>query len=94
MRGTSSPRVELYGADWCGYTHRAKHLLHAHGVPFVFHDLDSRPDLRERLYQLSGNTSVPQVLIDREPIGGFSELVGLQRNGALDCLASDPRESA
>ena len=86
--------VELYGADWCGYTHRAKRLLHSHRVPFVFHDLDSRPDLRERLYELSGNTTVPQVLIDQKPIGGYSELVALQRKGDLDRLAHPRHERA
>ena len=87
MESDAIARVELYGADWCGYTHQAKRLLSSHGVPFVFHDLDSRPDLRQRLLELSGNVTVPQVLIDREPVGGYSELVALKHAGELDGLA-------
>jgi glutaredoxin 3 len=91
MGNDTFPRVALYGADWCGYTHRAKRLLDSQQVPFVFHDLDSRPDLRERLYELSGNRTVPQILIDQQPIGGYSQLVMLQRNGDLDRLADADR---
>lgn len=80
----AGPRIDLYGAGWCGYTHRAKALLRNRGIAFAFYDLDSRPDLRTRLLELSGNATVPQVLIDQRPIGGYAELVQLDRAGGLD----------
>ena len=81
-------RVSLYGAGWCGFTHRARALLELRGVEFEFFDLDSRPDLRETLFELSGNWTVPQILIDGEPIGGYSELARIDRDGGLERLAA------
>ena len=39
-----------------------------------------------RLQQLTGGWTVPQILIDGEPIGGYTELWRLDRDGRLDAL--------
>jgi len=40
------------------------------------------PQIR-RLHELTGDDSVPQAIVDGEPIGDYEELVGLVRSGAL-----------
>ena len=48
----------------------------------VTDDLDARSEMVER----SGNTSVPQIFINGESIGGFDELFMLEQNGELNKL--------
>jgi glutaredoxin len=75
-------RIRLYTSPWCAYCTRAKALLERHG--FDYEEIDIGADDRHlRLYELTGGTTVPQVIVDGEPIGGYEELLGLVRSGAL-----------
>jgi len=77
-------RIRLYSTRWCGYCVRAKTLLDAKGVDYDEVLLDDEPAFRQRLFELTGGWTVPQVVIDGEPIGGYTELWRLDRSGALD----------
>ena len=77
-------RILLYSTRWCGYCVRAKTLLDAKGVDYDEVLLDDEPAFRQRLFELTGGWTVPQVVIDGEPIGGYTELWRLDRSGALD----------
>ncbi len=48
--------------------------------------LDDDPAFRQRLLDLTGGWTVPQILIDGEPVGGYTELWRLERDGGLDAL--------
>jgi glutaredoxin 3 len=54
------------------------------GRPYEEISLDDDPGFRERLEALTGGWTVPQILIDGRPIGGYTELWRLDREGALD----------
>jgi glutaredoxin 3 len=73
----------MYTTRWCGYCVRAKTLLEARGI-----SLDDDPAFRRRLLDLTGGWTVPQILIDGRPIGGYTELWQLDRNGELERLAA------
>jgi glutaredoxin 3 len=77
-------RVTVYSTRWCGYCVRAKTLLDGKGIPYEEILLDDDPEFRQRLFDLTGGWTVPQVLIDGEPIGGYTELWRLERAGTLD----------
>jgi glutaredoxin 3 len=77
-------RVQLYTTAWCGACVRAKALLEEKGIEYEELTLDEGHDFRRRLYDLTGGWTVPQVVIDGEPIGGYTELWRLDRSGALD----------
>jgi glutaredoxin 3 len=77
-------QVDVYTTRWCGYCVRAKTLLESKGVPFREINLDDDPRFRDRLFELTGGWTVPQVVIDGEPVGGYTELWRLDRSGALD----------
>jgi glutaredoxin 3 len=77
-------RVQMYTTRWCGYCVRAKALLDGKKIPYEEILLDDDPGFRERLNELTGGWTVPQILIDGEPIGGFTELWQLDKSGALD----------
>ena len=81
-----APRIRMYTTHWCGYCVRAKRLLEGKGLPYEEINLDEDPAFRQRLHELTGNWTVPQILIDERPIGGYTELWRLDRTGALDEL--------
>jgi glutaredoxin 3 len=65
---------------------RAKALLEGRGVPYEEVSLDDDPAFRQTVYDLSGNWTVPQIFVDGGPIGGYTELWRLDRDGLLDDL--------
>jgi len=73
----------MYTTRWCGYCVRAKTLLDSRGIAYEEISLDDDPAFRQTVYELSGNWTVPQILIDGEPIGGYTELWRLDRDGRL-----------
>lgn len=74
----------MYTTRWCGYCVRAKALLDGKGLEYEEISLDDDPAFRSHLQELTGGWTVPQILIDGEPIGGYAELWRLDRSGALD----------
>ncbi|MDQ2982717.1 MAG: glutaredoxin [Actinomycetota bacterium] len=77
-------KVELYTTNWCGYCVRAKALLDGKNIEYEEIDLDDDPHFRQKLLSLTGGWTVPQILIDGRPIGGYTELWRLDRSGQLD----------
>jgi glutaredoxin 3 len=78
----------MYSTRWCGYCVRAKTLLESRGIEFEEILLDDDPDFRRSLLDLTGGRTVPQILIDGHPIGGYTELWRLDRSGELERLAA------
>lgn len=78
----------MYTTVWCGYCDRARELLLERELPFEEISLDDDPAFRRTLLDLTGGWTVPQVLIDGRPIGGFTELRALDRAGVLGGLAA------
>jgi len=77
------PRIRLYTTRWCGYCLRAKALLDARGLRYDEVTLDDEPAFRQMVYDLGRQWTVPLVVIDGEPIGGYEELASLDRSGLL-----------
>jgi glutaredoxin 3 len=74
----------MYSTRWCGYCVRAKTLLESKGIEYEEISLDDEPAFRQKLFDLTGGWTVPQILIDGKPIGGYTELWRLDRDGRLD----------
>jgi glutaredoxin 3 len=79
-------RIQVYTTRWCGYCVRAKALLDSKKLAYEEISMDDEPGFRERLQELTGGWTVPQILIDGKPIGGYTELWRLDREGRLDEL--------
>ncbi|MFI4947794.1 MAG: glutaredoxin 3 [Alphaproteobacteria bacterium] len=77
-------KVEMYATGWCPYCARARALLERKGVAFTEFDIDEEPRRRDEMIRRAGRTSVPQIFIDGEHIGGSDELAALDRRGLLD----------
>jgi glutaredoxin 3 len=80
---TRVARVHMYTTAWCGYCVRAKALLDGKGIEYDEINLDDDPHFRQRLLDLTGGWTVPQILIDGKPIGGYTELWRLDKSGRL-----------
>lgn len=79
--------VEIYTSLWCPYCERAKALLTRKGAAFTEHDAPSGSKKREEAIQRSGGrTTVPQIFINGQAIGGSDDLLALDRAGKLDAL--------
>ena len=77
--------VELYTTVFCPYCARARLLLERKGVPYTDIDIIEEPERRdEMIRRAGGRTSVPQIFIKGEHIGGSDELIALERAGELD----------
>ncbi len=79
--------VEIYTTPMCPYCWRAKRLLDNKEVSYTEINLWSESGRRaEMIERADGRTSVPQIFIDGEAIGGSDELVALEQAGKLDAL--------
>jgi glutaredoxin 3 len=81
-------RIRMYSTTWCGYCIRAKVLLERRGLEYEEIVMDDDPAFREKLLEMTGRWTVPQIFIDDLPIGGYTELWCLDRDGKLDELAA------
>jgi glutaredoxin 3 len=84
-----SAKVKIYTREWCGYCTAALRLLENKGIDFEHIDASGNPELRSWLASVSGQRTVPQIFINEKPIGGFTELRALERDGKLDKLLWD-----
>ncbi|MCE7797271.1 glutaredoxin 3 [Sphingobium sufflavum] len=80
-------KVELYTKAYCGFCSRAKALLESKGVAYQEYDISAGgPKRQEMLSRSNGRTTVPQIFIDDQHVGGCDDLQALDRRGALDPL--------
>jgi len=80
------PSVVMYASDWCGYCARARALLEAKGVAYTEIDVDLVPGARDEMMARGGGSTVPQIFIDGQPVGGSDELRALDAAGHLDSM--------
>ena len=82
----------MYSTRYCPFCIRAKSLLKSKKVPFEDIAVDGKPALRQQMIKACGRTSVPQIWIGDEYVGGCDELVGLDRRGLLDSMLASSDE--
>jgi len=80
-------KIEIYTKAFCPYCSRAKQLLGAKGASYEEYDITmGGPKRTEMLERANGQSTVPQVFIDGQHIGGSDDLVALDQSGKLDPL--------
>ena len=80
-------KIEIYTTTTCPFCHAAKALLTQKNVAFSEIDVTNKAQLRQDMTDRAGGvTSVPQIFIDNEHIGGCDELYSLDKKGSLDVL--------
>ena len=78
--------VKMYTRRWCGYCSAAQNLLDEKGIDYELVDCTGDEATRKWLREATGRSTVPQIFIDGQPIGGYDDLSKLDRQGKLDAL--------
>ena len=79
--------VMMYSTAICPYCIRAERLLHAKGVLEIAKvRVDLEPQRRVEMMERTGRRTVPQIYVGDTHVGGFDDLVALDRAGRLDGL--------
>lgn len=79
-------KVTIYSRSWCSFCKQATSLLESKGIDYTTIDIEEQPEKREEMIELTGRTSVPQVFINDQAIGGCDDLFALHSSGELDTL--------
>ena len=81
--------VRMYTTAVCPYCQQAKRLLQQRGVQSIEEiRVDSNPDERLRMMEITGRRTVPQIFIGATHVGGHDDLVALDASGGLLPLLS------
>ena len=76
--------VKMYTTAVCPYCVRAKQVLKAKGVEQIEEiRVDTSPELREHMMQITGRGTVPQIFIGDTHVGGCDDLMALDAKGGL-----------
>jgi glutaredoxin 3 len=81
---TATPKIELYGTEFCSFCAAARMLLKKKGLDWDEIRVSGNSEARREMEAKSGRRTVPQIFIGGQPIGGFDELYELDRSGDLD----------
>ncbi len=79
--------VKIYTVDYCPYCRAALEFLNDHYVKYEQIRIDDNEEaMLEKLgemYDIKGEVTVPQIIIDGKRIGGYSDLKELYETGKL-----------
>lgn len=82
-------QVTIYVTTYCGYCDAAKRWLTANGVPYESIDVTKDHAKRIELAQLTGMRTVPQIFVGDTPVGGYTDMRGLDNDGKFRPLLDE-----
>ena len=80
------PPITLYTSAICGYCTAAKNFLRSRGLEWDEIRVDLDPAQRQRMVELAGRTSVPQIFVGDVHVGGYDDMMAMQRDGRFEAL--------
>jgi glutaredoxin 3 len=76
--------VKMYTTAVCPYCTRAKQILKAKGVEQIEEiRVDTAPEQRQHMMEITGRRTVPQIFIGETHVGGCDDLMALDARGGL-----------
>ena len=79
-------KIIIYSSEHCPYCVRAKDLLTRKGVTYEEIRIDLDPLAKEKMMELTGRRTVPQIFIGDLHVGGCDDLYALESKGELTAL--------
>ena len=76
--------VIIYSTSWCPSCVSAKRLLESKDIDYEEINIEEVNISRQELAKIAGEATVPQIIINETPIGGFDNLLELEQNGELN----------
>lgn len=83
------PDVTLYTTSWCGECHIAKSYLDERGIRYREIDIEEWDDPRGHLEEITGNRTVPQIVVDGRVLGGFETFLRMKSTGDLERMLTE-----
>jgi glutaredoxin 3 len=77
-------KVTIYSTAQCPYCVMAKQLLDRKGVQYEEIRVDRDPAKRTEMMQKSQRRTVPQIFINDQAIGGYTDMLAIEREKRLD----------
>ena len=78
-----APVITIYSTAMCPYCVAAKNFLKSRGRSWNELRIDADPANRAAMAARTARTSVPQIFVGDVHIGGYEDLVALDRQGGL-----------
>lgn len=79
--------IEIYTKQPCPYCNRAIRLLNSKGLNFEQYDAtDDATKRAEMIARAGGRSTFPQLFVNGRHIGGYDDLVSLDKIGEFDSL--------
>lgn len=86
MLDRKKTNIIIYTTSWCGPCKSAKRFLSDYGFDFEEIDIEKENISRQDLLKISGGSTVPQISINDNFIGGYDSLLLLDQSGKLEKL--------
>ena len=77
------PDVVMYTTAMCPYCVAAKNFLKSRGAAWTEVRVDTDASQRALMWEKTKRSSVPQIFINGTHVGGYDDLVALDRSGGL-----------
>ena len=78
-----APVITIYSTGICPYCVAAKNFLKSKGRSWTELRVDTDPANRAAMAARTNRSSVPQIFIGDTHVGGYEELIALDRRGGL-----------
>jgi len=78
--------ITVYSSAMCGYCVAAKNFIKNKGFEYQEVRIDLDPEQRRLMVERAGRTSVPQIFVGDVHVGGYDDLVAMDRRGELQPL--------
>jgi len=75
--------IKIYTLTMCPSCIAAKRLLNVRDIEFEEINIQKEDMSRDKLEELTGGRTVPQIIIESKSIGGFENLLDLDQKGGL-----------
>jgi glutaredoxin 3 len=83
---SETPGVVMYGTLLCPYCRAARDFLDRRAVAYEEIRVDLEPGRRAEMQARGGGHTVPQIWIGETHVGGYTDMLALERDGRLDAL--------
>lgn len=80
------PTITIYSSAACGFCVAAKNFLKNKGFDYSEVRVDLDLEQRRLMVERAGRTSVPQIFVGEVHVGGYDDMVAMDRRGELMAL--------
>jgi glutaredoxin 3 len=86
LDGFDMADILIYSTAICPYCVAAKNFLKSRNQSWTEVRIDTDPQKRAEMLERTKRTSVPQIFINGQHVGGYDDMIALDRSGGLKTL--------